>query len=83
MDALLETYDGRVAGVEVKASETVRAEDFRALRLLQRRLGERFVGGFVLYCGETPLSFGPGLRALPISTLWRLPADPPRQPEGG
>lgn len=72
VDALLETYDGRVAGVEVKASETVRGDDFRGLRLLQRKLEGRFVGGFVLYCGESSLSFGDGMRALPISALWRL-----------
>lgn len=71
VDAVLETYDGRVAGFEVKASETVRTEDFRGLRRLQRRLGERFVGGFVLYCGEHALSFGDRFRALPISALWR------------
>jgi uncharacterized protein len=75
VDVLLETYDGRVVGVEVKASETVRADDFRVLKLLQRRLGERFVGGFVLYCGENALNFGAGLQALPISALWRTPAD--------
>jgi predicted AAA+ superfamily ATPase len=71
VDAVLETYDGRVAGIEVKAGETVRGEDFAGLRLLQRRLGRRFVGGYVLYCGEQALSFGDGLRALPISALWR------------
>jgi predicted AAA+ superfamily ATPase len=75
VDGLLETYDGRVAGVEVKASETVRADDFRSLRLLQRRLGQRFVGGFVLYCGENPWSFGNGMHALPISALWTTAGD--------
>jgi uncharacterized protein len=51
VDAVLEDNAGRVIGVEVKAAETVRADDFRGLRLLQRRLGSHFHAGFVLYCG--------------------------------
>ena len=74
VDAVLETYGGEVVGIEVKASETVRPDDFRGLRLLQRRLGDRFVRGFVLYCGQNALAFGSGLWALPISALWRLDA---------
>ncbi len=70
VDGLLEDNAGRVVGIEVKAAETVRAEDFRGLKLLQRRLGERFHAGFVLYCGAQSLSFGDGLACLPISALW-------------
>jgi predicted AAA+ superfamily ATPase len=70
VDGIVETYDGRVAGIEVKAAETVRNEDFRSLRHLHDRLGDRFVGGYVLYCGEHPLNFGPKMHALPISALW-------------
>jgi len=67
---LLEDNAGRVVGIEVKAAETVRASDFRGLKLLQRRLGDRFRAGFVLYCGTESLSFGNGLTCLPISALW-------------
>ncbi len=70
VDAVLEDRSGRVIGIEVKASETVRSDDFRGLRLLQRRLGDRFHAGFVLYCGDQQLSFGDGLACLPISALW-------------
>lgn len=59
-----------LAGVEVKASGTVRAEDFRGLRKLQEIAGDRFVCGVVLYDGEASLRFGPGLFALPMRTLW-------------
>ena len=61
---------GQIVGIEVKATETVRTEDFRGLRLLQRRLCDRFRAGFVLYCGPDSLSFGDGLTCLPISALW-------------
>ncbi len=74
VDAVLEDNAGQVVGVEVKAAETVRAEDFRGLRLLQRRLGGRFRAGFVLYCGLESLAFGDGLTCLPVSALWTTPA---------
>jgi uncharacterized protein len=70
VDAVLEDNAGQIVGVEVKAAETVRAEDFRGLRFLQRRMGERFTAGFVLYCGNESLSFGDKMAALPMSALW-------------
>ncbi|MEV6346557.1 ATP-binding protein [Actinoplanes sp. NPDC051851] len=70
VDAVLEDNAGMVVGVEVKAAASVSGADFRGLRLLGRRLGERFRAGFVLYCGDESLSFGDGLAALPISALW-------------
>lgn len=59
-----------LAGVEVKASGTVRSEDFRGLRKLQEIAGDKFTCGVVLYDGEVSLPFGPRLFALPIRTLW-------------
>jgi predicted AAA+ superfamily ATPase len=73
VDGVLEDNAGRVVGVEVKAAETVRADDFRGLRLLQRRLGSQFRAGFVLYCGTESLSFGDCLTCLPVSALWTTP----------
>jgi predicted AAA+ superfamily ATPase len=74
VDAVLEDNAGQIVGVEVKSSETIRAEDFRGLRVLQRRMGDRFRAGFVLYCGPDSLSFGDGLTALPIGALWTTAA---------
>ena len=69
VDAILEHASGEVVAVEVKAAQTVRAEDFRGIQRLARRLGDQFVAGFVLYTGAHALSFGDRLRALPISAL--------------
>jgi uncharacterized protein len=74
VDGVLEDNAGQIIGVEVKASETVRQADFRGLKLLQRRLGDRFRAGFVLYCGAESLSFGDGLACLPVSALWTTAA---------
>jgi hypothetical protein len=59
-----------VTGLEVKAAETVRAEDFRGPRHLASRLGDRFRAGIVLYASEQQLPFGDRLAAIPIPALW-------------
>jgi hypothetical protein len=70
IDFVLEGSDGRLAGLEVKASATVRGEDFRHLARVRDQLGERFVRGVVLYTGGERLPFGERLEAWPIATLW-------------
>ena len=70
VDLVLESADGRVVGVEVKAGATVRAEDLRGLRLLEQRLGQDFAAGIALCTAADPRHLGGRLWALPISTLW-------------
>lgn len=72
MDAVIETPDGRLVGVEVKAGATVRSEDLVGLRNLAGRVGDQFVAGIVLYTGQQTLTFGDKLRAVPLDALWRL-----------
>lgn len=78
VDVVIESDDGRVAGVEVKASASVRSKDFDHLRGVRERLAPlsdvRFVRGVVLYTGSRALSFGDGMLALPLAALW-LPTD--------
>ncbi|MGH9644702.1 MAG: hypothetical protein ACRD3Q_20045 [Terriglobales bacterium] len=66
----METYDGRVVGVEVKTSSTVGSNDFKGLRHRENTAGDNFVLGVVLYTGTESLSFGPRLRALSMTALW-------------
>ena len=82
VDAVLETPDGRVVAVEVKAGATVRSEDLAGLRHLAQRLDRRFVAGYVLYTGQQTLPFGDRLRAIPIDALWETShlITPPRHP---
>lgn len=72
VDMVLEHASGQVIGIEVKAAETVRSDDFRGLRHLADRLGDRFYAGFVLYAGEQSLPFGDKFKALPMAALWQL-----------
>ncbi len=70
VDGVLEARDGSVVGIEVKASLTARDEDFRGLRHLHRKVGDRFHRGVVLYAGDAVRAFGERMIAAPIDTLW-------------
>ncbi|MEU9831268.1 DUF4143 domain-containing protein [Streptosporangium sp. NPDC048047] len=74
VDAVLENRRGRVVGIEVKASSTVRPDDFRGLRHLAGRLGDDLAAGIVLYTGTQTLPFGERMRAMPVSALWEVAA---------
>jgi predicted AAA+ superfamily ATPase len=71
VDLVLEHPDGRVVGIEVKATSTPRAEDFRGLRFMAERLGTRFAFGVVLSTAPEATPFGPSMAALPVDALWR------------
>jgi len=70
VDIVLERGAREVAGIEVKAAATVTAADFRGLHKLRDAAGKRFVGGVVLYDGESSAGFGDRLYAVPIRALW-------------
>lgn len=72
VDAVLESADGRVVAIEVKASATIRSEDLTGLRHLAERAGPRFVAGCILYTGQQTLPFGDRIRALPVDALWTV-----------
>ena len=70
VDIVLEDRRGRVAGIEVKASATVTADDFRGLRRLAEAAGDQFAFGLVLYDHDRAVPFGERLWAAPLSCLW-------------
>lgn len=72
VDLILETWDGRVAGFEVKAGTRITDADLGGLRLLRDRLGDRFVGGFVLNLGELAYRKEERIAILPLCSLWSL-----------
>ncbi len=69
---ILEAPSGQVVGIEVKASATVKAEDFHGLRTLAEAAPDRLVRGIVLYGGKETVNFARNLLALPVSALWSL-----------
>jgi predicted AAA+ superfamily ATPase len=70
IDFLLERRNGQTVAIEVKATSTVGPEDFRHLRWLADRLGDRFGGGYVLYLGSQTHPIGEHMMALPLSAMW-------------
>ncbi len=71
VDIVLQDRRGAIVGIEVKASSTVVGSDFSGLRHLAARLGSDFLAGIVLYTGAETVSFGPNLRAMPVSAIWQ------------
>ena len=71
VDLVLEDRRGRVIGIEVKASATVRPQDLRGLRQLQAAVGNKFVQGLVLHDHDRVTPFDEKLHAGPVSLLWQ------------
>jgi predicted AAA+ superfamily ATPase len=69
VDFVIESPLRRLIGIEVKASATVNAGDFKGLKKLQSLAGDSFTSGLVLYAGHQALSFGKGLWAVPLAAL--------------
>jgi predicted AAA+ superfamily ATPase len=70
VDVIVERPSGEIAGIEVKASATVRPRDFHGLIHLRDRVGDRLAAGVVVYAGERTLPFGDRLWAVPLCGLW-------------
>jgi len=70
VDIVLERRDGSVVAVEVKSAASASSSDFRGLRHLRDKLGDRFKAGVLLYTGPSTVPFGDRLAAVPLSGLW-------------
>nr|MBP8020317.1 ATP-binding protein [Agitococcus sp.] len=70
VDFILEDRLGKLTGIEVKASATVDAKDFKGLKHLQETEASHFQRGIVLYAGREIVSFGSALWAVPLSMWW-------------
>jgi predicted AAA+ superfamily ATPase len=70
VDIVVEDEHGAMVGIEVKASATVFASDFKGIRKLLNICGDNLKLGVVLYDGTKTIPFGDRLFAAPISCLW-------------
>jgi uncharacterized protein len=70
VDLILETPDGRIAAIEVKASADVAEGDIRWLSYLRDMAGESFVNGVVIHCGNRTRPLGDRITSLPMSAIW-------------
>ena len=72
VDIVMERGDSRIIGVEVKASASVRKEDFLGLAALAESAGDTFERGVLFFGGQDVLPFSVGGRrfhALPLGML--------------
>ena len=70
VDIVIENEAGEIVGVEVKASASVGANDFKGLRALKQTVGKKFRRGIVVYVGKESVPFGDELYAVPIQAVW-------------
>lgn len=70
IDFVLEKPDGQLVAIEVKASGTLRADDFDVIKTFSAKVGMKLSAGVVLYTGETVVPFGKNLIGAPLSVLW-------------
>lgn len=72
LDFLVERRsDGALLGLEVKASQSATRSHFKHLEWFRNNLAkDRPFQGCVLYTGNSALSFGDRLRAVPMSIFW-------------
>lgn len=73
VDFVLESPDGRVVGVEVKATTSPGRNTGRGLKRLRDaidRSGGEFVHGFVIHLGDRFAPLGDRVSAIPLQALW-------------
>jgi hypothetical protein len=69
VDLLIETEKG-LSAVEIKARETVHARDISAMKMLAKKLGDRWLGGMVVYRGDRLHEIDEGIWAMPSYRLF-------------
>ena len=70
VDVVIQDEADNLIGIEVKLAASVKESDFKGLKRFQSQHLDKVVGGYLLYDGERTLSFGDGLKAVPIQALW-------------
>lgn len=70
VDIVIETLSGDVIGIEVKASATLKTQDFQGLERLKKLAGKNFCIGIILYDGDHTNSLGENIFSAPLGCLW-------------
>jgi predicted AAA+ superfamily ATPase len=70
IDVIAELRDGRIIGMEIKASAAPAPSDARHLHWLKDAIGGRFALGIVFHTGPRPIRLDSDILAIPICALW-------------
>ncbi len=73
VDFVIEKTNGKLIGIEVKATTTVGMDAFKGLHKLAEHVGDDFQKGIVLYLGTEHLPFGKNCWAIPLGQLLSMP----------
>jgi len=67
---VLENREGKVAGIEIKASASLGANDVRGLQALADAVGKSWICGMVLYAGTETIPFSePAWHSLGVTVV--------------
>lgn len=72
VDLVIELADNRYVAIEVKGSASWSGRQFKSLKVLRDRLGDRLLMGIVLSTARNSYPFSDRLLGLPVSALWEL-----------
>jgi hypothetical protein len=67
---VIETEDGRVIAVEIKAGSRISARQLAGIRQLREKLGGRFLGGINFYTGRLAYTIEDRIHVLPLDACW-------------
>jgi hypothetical protein len=70
IDLLIETRDGQLIAVEIKATSAPSAADARHLEWLHERLDSRLAAGLLVHTGPRFFRIAERILAVPIASLW-------------
>ena len=70
VDLVLESADGRIVGIEIKAGSAPDHRDARHLVWLREQISDRFVAGVVFHTGRLPYRIDENILALPVASIW-------------
>jgi uncharacterized protein len=72
VDIVIEDQRGRIVGIEIKASATLRPKDFSGLKKLEQATGDKFVYGLVLHDYDRITPISEKIQGAPLSLLWQM-----------
>lgn len=71
IDFLIENENGDLLGIEVKAAESLKADDFKTLKWFEEKHdGPTHFTGVVLYAGHSVIRISESLWGIPMSLMW-------------
>src|SRR5690606_3616005 len=70
VDLLIEARDGRVIGIEIKATAAPTSRDARHLEWLEERVGDRLAAAVVIHTGPRLFQLSERVLAVPVASLW-------------